>query len=214
MRKEWICLAAGLALASLAGCSASSGAQTAGQEPSSVVYDSVSTHLDYAAIAENVGPIASVSCWTEPEQIPVREILSWYLRYYAELYSDADDPFAAYREADDPDLLHIGAADFEQAAMSFFGTDAEYLRNESGGFYNEANNEYIVPETLRQAPVSCTVRRSELSGDLVQVQFDLTSQTLGQKSYLLSIDLQSGMRFRSCQEILESSAANDEEKGE
>ena len=111
-------------------------------------------------------------------------------------------------------LLHIGAADFEQAAMSFFGTDSEYLRNESGGFYDEASNEYIVPETLKQASISCTVRSSELSGDLVQVQFDLTSQTLGQKSYLLSIDLQNGMRFKSCQEILESSAANEEEKGE
>ena len=214
MRKEWIGLVAGLAFASLTGCSASSDTPAAGQEPSSVVFDSVSTHLDYAAITENVGPIASVSCWTEPEQIPVREILGWYLRYYAELYSDADDPFATYRRADDPDLLHIGAADFEQAAMSFFGTDSEYLRNESGGFYDEASNEYIVPETLKQASISCTVRSSELSGDLVQVQFDLTSQTLGQKSYLLSIDLQNGMRFKSCQEILESSAANEEEKGE
>ena len=199
MRKEWMALAACMALIPLAACSADAGPADNASEKS---ISSLSTQLDYGEIAENVGPIAAVTCWSDPSQIPVREVLGWYLRYYADSYQDAEDPFAPYRVESDPDFLYIPATTFEQAAKSFFGMDAAYLESESEGFYHSDSEEYIVPESLMHPPAACAARNSSLYDDLVQVQFDLSSQTLGSRSYVLTIDLQDGMRFVSCQELL------------
>lgn len=176
--------------------------------------DDISSNLDYVAITEDVGPIAATVQWTTPGEIPVTELLGWYLRYYSATNAAEADPLAAYRQ-EDSDVLLVTATDFEMTVGEFFGLDTEYLQSDPT-IYNAEKKGYLIPADLLEANVSCVVRKVDIAGGNVLVTFDLISSSEGSKSYQLLINTADGLRFESCslyaEEVI-SDEANEKAPG-
>lgn len=179
----------------------SSAAETSnsGSSEEAAIIDDISSNLDYVAITEDVGPIAAAVQWTTPEEIPVTELLGWYLRYFSATNAAEEDPLAAYRQ-EDSDVLLVTAADFEKTAGEFFGLSTEYLQSDPT-VYNAEKKGYLAPTDLLEANTSCVVRKVDIAGKNVLVTFDLISSSEGSKSYQLVINNADGLRFESCSAI-------------
>lgn len=169
--------------------------------------DDISSNLDYVAITEDVGPIAATVQWTTAEEIPVTDLLGWYLRYYSATNAVKEDPLAAYRQ-EDTDVLLITAADFEKTAGEFFGLSVEYLQSDLI-VYNAEKNGYLVSADLLKTGVSCVVRKVDIAGESVLVTFDLTSSSEGRRSYQLAINTADGLRFESCSLYIEGAGSDE-----
>lgn len=172
-----------------------------------VAIDDISSNLDYVSITEDVGPIAATTQWTTPEEIPVTDLLGWYLRYYSATNAAEEDPLAPYRQ-EDPDVLLVTAADFEKTTGEFFGLGAEYLQSDPA-VYDAEKKAYLAPADLLEASVSCVVRKVDITGENVLVTFDLTSSSEGSKSYQLAINTADGLRFESCSLYIEETASDE-----
>lgn len=179
--------------------SSAAGASNSGPSEEVAIIDDISSNLDYVAITEDVGPIAAVVQWTTPEEIPVTELLGWYLRYYSATNAAEDDPLAAYRQ-EDTDTLLVAASDFEKAAGEFFGLGTEYLQSDPT-VYDAEKKGYLAPTDLLKANASCVVRKVDIAGKNVLVSFDLVSSFEGSKSYQLIINTSDGIQFKSCSAI-------------
>ena len=179
----------------------SSAAETSnsGSSEEVAIIDDISSNLDYVAITEDVGPIAAVVQWTAPGEIHVTELLGWYLRYYSATNVAEEDPLAAYRQ-EGTDALLVTAADFEKAAGEFFGLSAEYLQSDTT-VYDAEKKGYLASADLLEADTSCVVRKVDIAGENVLVDFDLISSSEGSKSYQLIINTSDGIQFKSCSTI-------------
>lgn len=199
MKQIFLCLCCFAAVCTFSACSqepsSASEASISASSENMVTIDDISSNLDYVSITEDVGPIAATVQWTSPEEIPVTDLLGWYLRYYSATNAAEEDPLAAYRQEGAETLL-VTAADFETAANEFFGLNAEHLQSDPT-VYSAEGKGYLADAGLLNPSVSCVVRKVDIAGGSVLVTFDLTSAE-GSKSYQLAINTTDGVLFESC----------------
>lgn len=164
-----------------------------------MIIDDISSNLDYVAITEDVGPIAA-GCSVDHSG---RNTCYWaFGLVFALLFchnAAEDDPLAAYRQ-EDTDTLLVAASDFEKAVGEFFGLGTEYLQSDPT-VYDAEKKGYLAPTDLLKANASCVVRKVDIAGKNVLVDFDLISSSEGSKSYQLVINTSDGIQFKSCTTI-------------
>lgn len=212
MKKAMTILLCAVLMGSLSACSGGSEPESS-SIPSQVdtVIEDTASDFDYVAMAEDVGPIAASVLWEDPSEIPVRDLLGWYVRCV--LAMNADDPSAldGYRTEGSEDY-QIPAAEFEEAVKTYFGLEKERLEVASDVYNSEAQIYTLSPSQLPQ--VACTVQQVQISGENLQIYFTLSSSSDGNSGsarvYALTVDTSDGIRFVSCIEADSSELASGE----
>lgn len=217
MRKSVMFLACAVSACVLAACSAGGSSSGTSEDlsnipDSQVLLEASSPGVDYDAVASVIGPILHAAEWEKPSDIPVEELLDWYIRYVSEEYI-IDPEYMTRYEVEGSDELHIPAGEFENAAFTFFGLESAYLQEMDA--YHESGHFYAVPAAAEDADsISCSVTRVTIKGNEAAIYFDLAAGEEEPIIGMLTIEKNSsGFKAISCLQV-ESDELEEEEPGE
>ena len=208
----FFCIVAVCALSSCSNDNGSSSDNELSSIPEVQTFEEESrSELDYNTIAADVGPILHTASWENPTEIPIEELLKWYVRYISGEHAVDPEYMSKYR-VEDSDALHIPAGEFEDAAAQFFGLEAETLQK-SDSYYADEQAYTIAAEGEDTAAVSCNVTRVTIGGAEVVIYFDLVADEAEPVIGMLTVEKSSdGIRFVSCVPV--ESDELEEEPGE
>lgn len=213
MKRAALILLCAVLMGSLSACSGGNEPESSSiPSPSETVIEDMSSDFDYVAMAEDVGPIAASALWQDPAQIPVRDLLGWYVRCI--LATNSGDPSALDPYlSEDAGSYQIPAGEFEEAVKTYFGLEKDHLEA-AADLYDSENQIYSISlSQIKQA--ACTVQQVEIAGNMLQIYFTLNtgsenSGSSNEKVYNLTVDTSDGIRFVSCTEADPSALKSDE----